>query len=116
MYAMTFCTHVSGPASCAWCCAARPSGRQARSLKMQATAALVEAGPERETVPVEWLPDEVLELLFRFADPKALLMVVPAVSARGGRQRGDAQLSARGCAWGRRPLQECGWLAGGTFV
>ena len=78
-------------------------GRQARSLNMQATAALVEAGPERETVPVEWLPDEVLELLFRFADPKTLLMVVPAVSARAGRQRGDTQLSVRVCAWGRCP-------------
>ena len=71
---------------------------------MQATAALMEAGTELEiVVPVERLPDEVLEVLFRFVDPKTLLVVVPAVSARGGRQLGDTQLSARGCAWGRCP-------------
>ena len=51
---------------------------------MQAAAALRPA-PEPETVPIEWLPDELLELLFRFADPKSLLMAIPAVSARGGR-------------------------------
>ena len=47
--------------------------------------------------PIERLPDEVLALLFRFADPKTLLMVIPAVSA--WRQSGDAQFSARGAGW-----------------
>ena len=67
---------------------------------MQAAAALMEPGPELEMmVPVERLPDEVLELLFRFVEPKTLLMVVPAVSARGGRQRGGvATPSSRSAA------------------
>ena len=81
------------------------AARAVSDLKMQA--------------PIEWLQDEVLELLFRFLDPKTLLMAVSAVSAwPGRRQHGDAHspLSARGCTLGRRPLQECGWLAGGTFV
>ena len=68
----------------------------------------MEPGPELEImVPVERLPGEVLELLFRLLDSKTLVMVIPAVSARGGRWRGDAQLSGRGCAWGRCPPREC---------
>ena len=71
------------------------AARAVSDLKMQA--------------PIEWLPDEVLELLFRFLDPKTLLMAVSAVSAWSGRrQHGDAPLLARGCSLGRRPLQECG--------
>ena len=85
---------------------------------MAAAAGALRSGAGAEPALIMSLPDEVLALLFRFLDPKTLLMVVPAVSARGGRQRGNAHSprSARGCALGLRPLQECGWLAGGTFV
>ena len=88
---------------------------------MQAAA----LGSEPGTAPIARLPDEVLGLLFCFLDPKTLVMAVPAVSAWGGREKtgeggrrhGDAQLSARKCTscWAC-PAQECGRLAGETFV
>ena len=61
--------------------------RQLRTLEMQAAGAgagaLMASGPGPQAAPIEWLPDEVLDLLFRFVDTKALVMAVPAVSARG---------------------------------
>ena len=69
-------------------------------FKMQA-AELPGSAPEPGTAPVDCLPDELLALLFRLLDSKTLLVAVPAVSARGGRVRGDAQLSGRECAFGR---------------
>ena len=67
---------------------------------MQATAALMEPGPELEMmVPVERLPDEVLELLFRFLDSKALSMTVPAVSAGGGWQLVGAPCLVTSARW-----------------
>ena len=44
-----------------------------------ADTALMGAG--QGSAPIERLPDEVLELLFRVLDSEALLMAVPAVSA-----------------------------------
>ena len=48
-----------------------------------AAAALVRSRPELELemAPIERLPDEVLELLFRLLDSKTLAMAIPAVSA-----------------------------------
>ena len=63
---------------------------------MQAAAALMRFGPE--TAPIEWLPDEVLALMFHILDPKTLMMAIPAVSVWGARGRGDAQSSVGECA------------------
>ena len=54
-------------------------------MQTAAAAVRIRPGLGPETVQIEWLPDEVLELLFCFADPKTLLMTIPAVSAWGGR-------------------------------
>ena len=47
----------------------------------------------------EGLPDEVLALLFRFLDPKTLLMAVPAVSAWGGPARRCPALGSGSGRW-----------------
>ena len=37
-----------------------------------------------QAVPVEWLPREVLALVFSFVDAKTLMITIPAVSGVGG--------------------------------
>ena len=73
-------------------------------FKMQAVA-----GPGPGPAPVECLPDELLALLFRLLDSKALLVAVPAVSAGAG---GCAAM--RGCRAGSARLGETfRWRAAG---
>ena len=54
----------------------------AGAVKMQAAA--LRSGLEPDTGLIKRLPDEVLALLFRFLDPKTLVMAIPAVSACAG--------------------------------
>jgi len=57
--------------------------------------------------PIERLPDEVLALLFRFVDPKTLLMAIPAVSAWSERGRAVTPSSQPGVQGGP-PSVWCG--------